>query len=245
MLLHLVRRLYPTTPAVFCDTGLEFPEIRNYIGTWKNVTWIHPKKSFKDVITRYGYPVISKQIARSVSDLRNGKNNQKTRELILTGGKFPGYKFPEKWKFLLDAPFPISNKCCDIIKHQPFQAYERLTGRYPMVGLLAIESQQRLSRYLQHPCNIYDARHPISSPLSIWSETDIWRYLHEYNIPVATCYEQGWTRTGCIFCLFGIQYDETPNRLQRLKETHPRQYQQAIQTYHLNMVMDYLGLPYR
>jgi len=28
VLLHLTRQLYPDVPAVFCDTGLEFPEIK-------------------------------------------------------------------------------------------------------------------------------------------------------------------------------------------------------------------------
>lgn len=30
VLLDLVRRIYPDVPAVFCDTGLEFPEIRQF-----------------------------------------------------------------------------------------------------------------------------------------------------------------------------------------------------------------------
>ena len=35
-------------------------------------------------------------------------------------------------------------------------------------------------------------------------------------------------RTGCIFCMFGCHLEKEPNRFQRLKETHPRQYEYCI-----------------
>ena len=42
VLLHLVRQYYPDVPAVFSDTGLEFPEIREFVKTVQNVTWLRP-----------------------------------------------------------------------------------------------------------------------------------------------------------------------------------------------------------
>lgn len=38
----------------------------------------------------------------------------------------------------------------------------------------------------------------------------------------------GVDRTGCIFCMFGAHLDETPNRFQMLKQTHPKQYDYCI-----------------
>lgn len=38
----------------------------------------------------------------------------------------------------------------------------------------------------------------------------------------------GCDRTGCIFCMFGCHLEKEPNRFQRLKETHPRQYEYCI-----------------
>lgn len=34
----------------------------------------------------------------------------------------------------------------------------------------------------------------------------------------------GVKRTGCMFCLYGIHLEDNPNRLERMKETHPKQY---------------------
>ena len=38
----------------------------------------------------------------------------------------------------------------------------------------------------------------------------------------------GLRRTGCVFCMFGAHLDKEPNRFQRMKETHPRQYDYCI-----------------
>lgn len=66
VLLDLVRKNYPDVPAVFCDTGLEYPEVRNFVKTYDNVVWLKPKMTFKQVIEKYGYPFISKEVSGCV-----------------------------------------------------------------------------------------------------------------------------------------------------------------------------------
>lgn len=66
VLLHLVRELYPNVRAVFVDTGLEYPEIREFVKTFDNVDIVRPKMNFKKVIETYGYPFISKEVSRTV-----------------------------------------------------------------------------------------------------------------------------------------------------------------------------------
>ena len=79
------------------------------------------------------------------------------------------------------------------------------------------------------------------------------------------CYEPedrlkttGCNRTGCIFCMFGCHLEKEPNRFQRLKETHPRQYEYCIgggemvdgkwqpnkEGLGLGYVLDYIGVKY-
>ena len=70
VLLKIVRELYPNIPAVFCDTGLEYPEIREFVKGFENVEWIKPKMNFRQVIEKYGYPMISKEVAECVSGAR-------------------------------------------------------------------------------------------------------------------------------------------------------------------------------
>lgn len=66
VLLHLVRSMYPDVPAVFSDTGLEFPEIRKFAMSHENVSSVRPKMLFPDVVSTYGYPIISKEVAEAI-----------------------------------------------------------------------------------------------------------------------------------------------------------------------------------
>lgn len=70
VLLDLARRIYPDIPAVFIDTGLEYPEIKNFVKTKENVTIIKPEMSFREVIKKYGYPLISKEVAQNIYEYR-------------------------------------------------------------------------------------------------------------------------------------------------------------------------------
>ena len=70
ILLHIARSIYPDLQATFSDTGLEFPEIRSFVKTFDNVEWIKPKISFKEVIQKYGYPFISKEVSECVDGAR-------------------------------------------------------------------------------------------------------------------------------------------------------------------------------
>ena len=121
VLLHLVRSLYPDVEAVFCDTGLEYPEIKEFVRTFENVTWIRPKMSFRQVIQEYGYPVISKEVALKIRDARNNPNGYAMQSFVENSPKnkkYPKFKLV-KYHYLLDAPFNISHKCCDVIKKKP------------------------------------------------------------------------------------------------------------------------------
>lgn len=63
VLLHLVRELYPEIEAVFVDTGLEYPEIKQFVKSVDNVTILRPKIMFNEVINKYGFPIVSKEVS--------------------------------------------------------------------------------------------------------------------------------------------------------------------------------------
>lgn len=113
VLLHLVRQIYPEVKAVFVNTGLEYPEIVRFVKTVPNVEIVRPKHSFKEVITKYGYPVISKDVAQKVDEIRNTKS-QTLRDKRLGKTDSVMGRLPQKWFFMLDAPFKVSAQCCAI-----------------------------------------------------------------------------------------------------------------------------------
>ena len=62
VLSHVVHEYYPDVPLVFCNTGLEYPEIQAFANKM-GAEFIYPKMSFSQVISKYGYPIISKENA--------------------------------------------------------------------------------------------------------------------------------------------------------------------------------------
>jgi PP-loop superfamily ATP-utilizing enzyme len=84
VLLDLVRQDYPKVKAVFFDTGLEYPEIREFVKGYENVDWIKPKMNFRDVVTKYGYPMISKEVSECVQGARKYLTSLIERGIVLT-----------------------------------------------------------------------------------------------------------------------------------------------------------------
>ena len=240
VLLHLVRSLYPDVPAVFVDTGLEYPEIREHVKTVENVTWIKPKKSFKAVIEEKGYPVISKEVSHWVDLARRGyPSGEKQLELDTRYGC-------KKYAYLKDAPFNVSRDCCEIMKKKPAKEYYKETGRRPYIGMRADEGSQRMSKYEKTQENNIDSDNPTSNPLMIWTTEDIWNYIHRFNLPYASIYDKGVPRTGCIFCMFGIMIDR--DRFLKLKATHPQLWAYCMREREsgglgLKEVLEYINIP--
>lgn len=241
VLLHLVRELYPDVPAVFVDTGLEFPEIRDFVKTIDNVEWLKPKMGFKSVIEKYGYPVASKETAQKISEIRH-THSEKLKNKRLYGDDKGNGKVSEKWKILIDAPFEVSHKCCAVMKKNPVKKYERETERKPIVGTMAGESSLRATNYLQNGCNNFNSTRPMSTPMGFWTEKDVWEYIHKYDIPYSEIYDKGYERTGCMFCMFGVHLEKGENRFQRLRKTHPKVHEYCMTKLGIKKVLDYIDV---
>lgn len=243
VLRHIVNSIFQEIPSVFIDTGLEYPEIRSFVKSCDNVIFIKPKYTFKEIIEKYGYPIVSKEQSDFISDYRNTKS-EKLRKYRIEGNKWGRGKISKKWLYLIDAPFKISNKCCDFLKKEPAHRYEKKTGRKPYFGNMANESSQRTQNYLQNGCNAFETKRPISRPLAFWLESDISEFLQKYNIPWAKeLYSTlGYQRTGCMFCMFGTHMENEPNKFQRMKETHPKQYEYCMNQLGLAEVLDFMNI---
>lgn len=187
VLLHLVREIFPDVEAVYVDTGLEYPEIKQFVKSHNNVTILRPEISFRQVLDKYGYPIISKEVSRDVGRYQknrgiNSRTGRKTFDAKALDSELPklnGKSNPfnkTQWKFLTDAPFKISNECCDIMKKKPLHKYDKQSGKKPILGIMTIESMQRKSQWLKTGCNAFDNKNPQSKPMSFWTEQDVLEY---------------------------------------------------------------------
>lgn len=245
VLLHIARRLYPDMQAVFVDTGLEFPELKEHVKTFENVETLRPEMSFKSVITKYGYPVISKNVAHNVSVARRNPDGKLIKRYF--DPEFKSLFTSAKYVEMINVDFLVSDKCCAIMKKSPIAKYEKTTGRHGITAQMACESKTRLKNWLQHGCNAFDQKKPVSNPLSFWRETDILEYVKRFNIKIPSVYGDiipvnnqlsfcdecelcttGYDRTGCVFCGFGAHLENGEGRFVMLKRTHPKLYDYCI-----------------
>lgn len=263
VLLDIARQVYDDIEAVFVDTGLEYPEIRQFVKTFDNLTILRPKMRFDQVIMKYGYPIISKEVSNTVCDAKKnliiGKNTLRVRQLQGIVKDKDGNKSifnKEKWKPLLYVDFNISDRCCGVMKKAPAKSYAKIIGKKAITAQTADESNLRTQQWLKNGCNGFEMKNPISNPMSFWTEQDILQYIKENNLRIASVYgdivykdnpEQmrleefgclgcgndklcttGCKRTGCIFCGFGVHLEKGESRFERLKKTHPRQYEYCL-----------------
>ena len=187
VLLDIARRLYPDIQAVFCDTGLEYPEIREFVKTKENVVWLKPKMNFRKVIETYGYPLISKEVAQKIHEARlcpTGYASARFDPNSTCNQKYKQQYSMAKWKWLRDSDVPISHYCCDVMKKRPAKSFEKASGLHPIVATMAVEGRLRATKWKQYGCNTFDTKRPISRPMSFWTEQDVLLYIHRYNLPI-------------------------------------------------------------
>lgn len=195
VLKHIVDTMYSDVPAVFVNTGLEYPELQRFVKDVKtgkfdcfnsDVALLRPAMRFDEVITQYGYPAISKAVSHAVDIARRHPDGRVAQNMFAPDKK--GRFAFHKWEFLKDAPFLVSDKCCNVMKKQPSEAYGKETGRLPMLGTMADESSLRFASWLKNGCNAFDGKKPSSQPLSFWTKQDVLHYIKKYNVPYCPVY---------------------------------------------------------
>lgn len=300
VLAHIIDEMYPgnTIPKVHVATGLEYPELEEFCKGFTNLVVLRPKMTFKEVIKKKGYPLISKEVSETVcqtrkfidkyiekqtddlpykyrlskpgvteEDLNKAITNRQgwgdyiidneepklghkveilgSIRLMMLNGMYPksgnGSKSAyncEKYKFLLDAPFNVSNECCNIMKKYPSHKYAKETGRKVITAEMADESRLRTQQWLRNGCNGFNLKIPKSTPMSFWTEQDVLHYIKEHKVPICSVYGDiipdneeiegqmeitdyiepvgdeiklkttGCSRTGCTFCGFGCHLEK-------------------------------------
>lgn len=272
VLAYLVARYlasYRTPPwplnLVFVNTGLEYPEIQHFVDDYAvwlrkkfprvtiNLTRLRPKMNIRQVVRKYGYSIVSKEVADTVYEARKNPNCVRAKklrgELLDKEGKTSMYNC-DNWAFLMDAPFSISDRCCHVMKKASAHRYDGESKEKPMVATMADEGRQRFTKWLATGCNAFDGKRPMGKPMSFWTEQDVLRFIVDQELPIASVYGDivasdgendygatlidcklhctGCQRTGCMFCGFGAHLEKGENRFQRMRRTHPRHYDFCI-----------------
>lgn len=249
---------------------------------------VRPKMRFDEVIKKHGYPIISKSVSHAVRIAKRNPDGKVMKNLFDPNnkGRFGFYKWKflidseipasdECCNVMKKAPakkysketgrMPILGTMADesSVRYSQWLKHgcNAFEGKSPSSQPLSFWTKQDILHYLKKYnvpyCSVYGdiiVKPPADADPD---QINIIDYLE--------CYEEddeltttGCDRTGCIFCMFGCHLEKEPNRFQRLKKTHPRQYEYCIkggemvdgkwqpnkEGLGLGKVLDYIGVKY-
>lgn len=144
-------------------------------------------------------------------------------------------------------PTRIARYCCDKLKEGGGK------GRFVVTGVRWAESarrrndragleldydrgkKKRKSLDPDNPDNAEMARFcptkgkSIINPVIDWSNEDIWEFIHRYEIPYCSLYDQGYTRLGCIGCPMNIKAAEELERYPKYKQAYLRAFDRMLE----------------
>ena len=207
-LLLFLRSIGIDCPAVSAST-LEDKSIQK-VHEQLGVETVKPLRSKVEVIRKFGFPVLSKEIAGKIEQLQNPtENNATVRHAIITGetGEYGGYrkdtrmKLSGKWlqKFggadaegralgYAAAPFKVSEKCCYYLKEKPCDIWAKDHNSVPYLGLMASEGGRRKKALMMHGCNYFGESAIRSCPFAIFDRQDVLRLAIDLDVPVPEIY---------------------------------------------------------
>lgn len=191
-------------------------------------------KSYWWCADQYGFPILGK--AASKLDARRinidcflefSESGSKKEELL----KY--YDILRQCKF--------SQHCCKQLKKEPSERMQaRLDVDVIFKGLMASESHTRCVNFStrgyifkSHRKHLGDDPFYHCNPISLWTDNDIWEYIHKFNVPYSTLYDIEYKgcdgqikkvkRNGCIGCGTDILFRD--NHLSALRKTHQSRYE--------------------
>ena len=117
VLAHIVRDMYPDVPLVFSNTGLEYPEIQSFARKM-GAEFVRPKMRFDEVISNYGYPIISKEVTEAIYYARRIRKENEELEAVRRRGDLTGTRMTH-----------AEHKWLDLTGQRTFERYSKTTDQ--------------------------------------------------------------------------------------------------------------------
>jgi len=191
-------------------------------GSPKNYFWC---------VDQYGWPLLGKAFSKLKAHRINIDCFLKFSKTLSENEKTLAY-----YEILREVK--ISQACCDILKKEPSEKMQaELDVDVIFKGLMAAESRTRQINFISRGYLFKSHRDHCDpdpfyhcNPLSIWTDDDVWEYIHKFEVPYSPLYDMGWTdkegklhkipRNGCMACGTDLLYPN--NHLATLRHTHPK-----------------------
>ena len=100
------------------------------------------------------------------------------------------------WRLIGEKTMPptrVFRYCCVVLKEGGGK------GRRIVTGVRWAESAKRAKRRIVESC-FKDSAKSFVNPIIEWTDEDVWAYIHKFNVPYCSLYDEGFRRLGCIMC---------------------------------------------
>lgn len=213
---------------------------RGYTLNHRNCYFKGEKKTFAYCVEQYGAPLLGKAASRLDAHRINIECFLKYSESLTEKEELKEY-----YGILSQCKF--SQHCCKLLKKEPSERLQAELGVDVIFkGLMAAESHSRLTSiatrghiYASTRPHIKDGAFYHVNPIALWTDADVWAYIHKYNLDYSPLYDieyiaadgttQHIKRNGCIMCGTDIQYKD--NHLSILRQTHPRAWEVCMERF--------------
>ena len=215
-------------------------EKRGYILNHSNYFPIGTKMTFAYCLEQYGAPLLGKSASKLDAHRINIECFLKYSDTASEKDELKEY-----YDTLRECKY--SQHCCTLLKKKPSEKIQaELDCDVIIKGLMAAESHTRMVNvatrghiFASSRPHIKDGAFYHVSPIAMWTDDDIWDYIHKYAVEYSSLYDITYTdkdgeekhinRNGCMFCGTDIQFKD--NHLSVLRQTHPKAYRVCMEQY--------------
>lgn len=226
---HLVDMALPNNkiPRVFINTGIEYLDMVKHVKELakndKRIVIYNSGVHITKMLKKYGYPFKSKEHAHKVATFQNSGYGKTVRAYI--NGKKPNgeksfIKCPNilKYQFTNLCNLKISEKCCDKLKKEVANRYQKQNKKN--ITIIGTRIAEGGTRRVHKECAVFDRNNnlkifkPINPCNDEWCE---W-FIEKYNIKLCKLYYPpfNFKRTGCAGCPFALELQDQLNVMRRL-----------------------------
>ena len=217
---------------------IEAAKKRGYVLDRSNCYFAGQTKTFAYCVEQYGAPLLGK----SASKLDAHRINIECF-LKYSTSETENEDLKEYYRILSECKF--SQHCCKLLKKEPSERMQaELDVDMIFKGLMASESHSRMTSiatrghiFASHRPHITDGPFYHISPIAMWTDDDIWAYIHKYKLEYSPLYDITYTaqdgskqhikRNGCIMCGTDLQFKD--NHLSILRQTHPKAWESCME----------------
>lgn len=206
----------------------------------RNLVWrAGTTKSYWWCVDQYGFPILGKSKSKLDARRINIDCFLKYSASVSDSPELLSY-------YDMLRQVKISQHCCKLLKKEPSEREQaRLGVDLVFKGLMASESRSRMTSFCTRG-ELFRGRHrdhlPADdpywhcNPMGIWTDEDVWEYIHTYRVPYSPLYDRTYTdkddvehhvrRNGCFGCATGMAFAD--NQMAVLRQIEPRIWEKVM-----------------